>query len=135
DWLDRKLGRAILASEVRRILESLEFRVEETAAREFSVTPPSWRATKDVSIKDDLVEEVGRMVGYDSITPVAPLSPARVPPGNPERAFHHRVRQMAASQGFTEVYNYSFISEEAARAFGLDPADLVEVANPIASEQ
>ncbi len=42
---------------------------------------------------------------------------------------------MAAAQGFTEVYNYSFISEEQARAFGFDPAGLVEVANPIASDQ
>ncbi len=42
---------------------------------------------------------------------------------------------MAAAQGFTEVYNYSFVSEEMARAFDLDPAALVEVANPIASEQ
>ena len=44
---------------------------------------PSWRATKDVSIKDDLVEEVGRMVGYASIPPVAPLTPATVPEGGP----------------------------------------------------
>jgi len=93
----------------------------------------SWRATKDVTIKDDLVEEVGRMVGYGSITPVAPLAPARVPPANPEREFQHRVRQMAAAQGFTEVHNYSFISEDQARTFGL-PSD-VEIANPIASDQ
>jgi phenylalanyl-tRNA synthetase beta chain len=135
DWLDRKLGRAIPAAEVRSILESLEFKVEETAARTFSVRVPTWRATKDVSIRDDLVEEVGRMVGYDSIAPVAPLAPARVPPANPERAFHHRVREMAAAQGFTEVYNYSFVSEEMARAFELYPAEHVAVANPIASDQ
>lgn len=135
DWLDRKLGRAIPPAEVQRILESLEFQVKEIAPRTFSVVVPSWRATKDVSIKDDLVEEVGRMVGYDSITPVAPLAPASVPPANPERAFHHRVREMAAAQGFTEVYNYSFLSEEMARAFDFDPATLVEVANPIASDQ
>jgi len=135
DWLDRKLGRAIPAAEVRRILESLEFRVDEVHARTFSVVPPSWRATKDVTIKDDLVEEVGRMIGYDSITPVAPLTPARVPPGNPERAFHHQVREMAAAQGFTEVFNYSFVSEEQVRAFGLDPAEHMRVANPIASDQ
>jgi phenylalanyl-tRNA synthetase beta chain len=133
DWLDRKLGRAIPASEVRKILESLEFRVTEIAPRTFSAVPPSWRATKDITIKDDLVEEVGRMVGYGSITPVAPLAPARVPPANPEREFQHRVREMAAAQGFTEVHNYSFISEEQARTFGL-PCD-VEVANPIASDQ
>jgi phenylalanyl-tRNA synthetase beta chain len=108
---------------VRRILEALEFKVDES----FHVTVPSWRATKDVSIKEDLVEEIGRMIGYDNIVPVAPLSPARVPPGNPERALHHRVREMAAAQGFTEVYNYSFITEESARAFGF--TDLVQTEN------
>ncbi len=62
------------------------------------------------------------MIGYDNITPVAPLSPARVPPGNPERAFHHKVREMAAAQGFTEVYNYSFRHyEESARALRIQP--------------
>jgi phenylalanyl-tRNA synthetase beta chain len=135
DWLDRKLGRAVPATEVRRILESLEFRVEQTAPGTFSVRVPSWRATKDVSIKDDLVEEVGRMVGYDSIAPVAPLAPARVPPANPERAFHHRLREMAAAQGFTEVHNYSFVSEEMARAFELNPSEHLAVANPIVSDQ
>ena len=75
------------------------------------------------------------MVGYDSITPVAPLTPARVPPGNPQRDFHHRVRETAAEQGFTEVHNYSFVSEEMARAFSLDPAQHVQVSNPIAADQ
>src|SRR6266436_3803337 len=40
-----------------------------------------------------------------------------------------------AAQGFTEVYNYSFVSEEEVRVFGFDPADHVAVANPIASDQ
>lgn len=133
DWLDRKLGRAVPAKEVREILESLEFRVTESGPRTFSVVPPSWRATKDITIKDDLLEEVGRMIGYGSITPVPPLSPARVPPANPEREFQHRVREIAVDQGFTEVYNYSFISEEQARLFDLTCE--VEVANPIASDQ
>ena len=69
DWLSGKLGRAVTADQVRSILESLEFGVTETAPGHFSVTVPSWRATKDISIKDDLLEEVGRMLGYDSITP------------------------------------------------------------------
>ena len=135
DWLDRKLGRAVPEEEVRRIFESLEFRVEEIAPRVFSVFVPSWRATKDVAIKDDLVEEIGRMIGYDSIPPVAPLTPARVPPSSPEREFHHRVREMAAAQGFTEVHNYSFISEEMARVFSVDLSAHVQVSNPIASDQ
>ncbi len=134
DWLNRKLGTSLPGNQVGEILEALEFKVEEIDSRTFSVFTPTWRATKDVSIKDDLVEEVGRMVGYDSITPVAPLTPARVPPANPQREFHHHVREMAAAQGFTEVHNYSFVSEEMARAFSLDPAQHVQVANPIAAD-
>jgi phenylalanyl-tRNA synthetase beta chain len=135
DWLERKLGRSVAPAEVRRILESLEFGVAEPEPRVFSVSVPSWRATKDVSIKDDLLEEVGRMVGYDSIAPAAPLVAAAAPPGNPERAFQHAVRGIFADLGFTEVYNYSFIGEEDARAFGFDPAAHVRVSNPIASDQ
>jgi phenylalanyl-tRNA synthetase beta chain len=134
-WLERKLGRAVEAAEVRRILESLAFGVSEPEPGVFSVTVPSWRATKDVAIKDDLVEEVGRMVGYGSITPQAPLVPAAVPPGNPARRFQHEVRNLFVDNGFTEVYNYSFLSEESVRAFGFDPAALIRVTNPIASNQ
>jgi phenylalanyl-tRNA synthetase beta chain len=135
DWLTRKLGHPVNAGEVRAILESLDFGVTETAPGHFSVTVPSWRATKDISIKDDLLEEVGRMIGYDSITPQAPLIESVVPPENPMRRYQRRVRNMAAAQGFTEVYNYSFISEEMARAFHFVPEAHVRVANPIASDQ
>ncbi|HWQ56296.1 MAG TPA: phenylalanine--tRNA ligase subunit beta [Bryobacteraceae bacterium] len=135
DWLVRKLGRDVSEAEVRDILERLEFGVSEVRPRVLSVTVPSWRATRDIAVKDDLVEEVGRMVGYDSITPKAPLVATNVPPSNEERAFHHAVRDICAAQGFTEVYNYSFVSEEQARAFHLDPAAHLAVANPIASDQ
>ncbi len=135
DWLARKLGRPLAAGDVRAILESLEFGVSETAPGRFSVTVPTWRATKDIAIKDDLLEEVGRMVGYQSITPQAPLVAAVVPPESPSRLYHRRIRNLTAAQGFTEVYNYSFVSEEMARAFQFDPESHVKVTNPIASDQ
>ncbi len=135
EWLERKLGRAIAPAEVRGILERLAFGVSEAKPGVFTVTVPSWRATKDITIKDDLVEEVGRMIGYGSIAPKAPLVPAAVPPRNPERAFHHEVRNIFVDLGFTEVYNYSFLSEQAVRAFDADPAAYLRVANPIASDQ
>ena len=135
DWVATKLGRPVTGGQIRSILESLGFRVTEAVLGLFSVVVPSWRATKDVSIKDDLLEEIGRMLGYDSVTPAAPRVEAVVPPENPMRIYQRRIRGMAASQGFTEVSNYSFISEEMARAFGFDPARHIRVANPIASDQ
>ena len=81
------------------------------------------------------MEEVGRMIGYTAIPPASPLLPAVPPPANPQREYFHYLRQTASSQGFTEVYNYSFLSEDQARELHLDPADHVRVTNPIASDQ
>jgi phenylalanyl-tRNA synthetase beta chain len=135
DWIATKLGRPVTAHEVRSILESLGFQITDSAPGRFSVQVPSWRATKDVSMKDDLLEEVGRMLGYDSIAPQAPLIQSVVPPDNPMRTYLRRIRNMAAAQGFTEVSNYSFISEDMARAFHFEPEAHLRVSNPIASDQ
>ncbi len=135
EWLIRKLGRLVTAEEVREILTALEFGVTETGPGSFSVSVPSWRATKDVSIKDDLLEEVGRMIGYESITPRPPLIECAVPPDNPARKYEREVRDLVAARGFTEVHNYSFISEEMARAFHFDPDAHIKVTNPIAADQ
>jgi phenylalanyl-tRNA synthetase beta chain len=135
DWLKAKLGRELEAADVRSILESLEFGVRESAPDRFLVTVPSWRATKDISMKDDLLEEVGRMVGYESITPQAPLIESVVPPEDASRKYLRATRDMATAQGFTEVYNYSFVTEEMARAFHMNLEKHVGVANPIASGQ
>jgi phenylalanyl-tRNA synthetase beta chain len=120
-WVNRKLGREVSAVEIQDILESLEFGVREAAPAALAVKIPSWRATKDISLKDDLVEEVGRMVGYDSIEPKAPAVLDTVPPQEESRAFFRAVRALLTAQGFTEVYNYSFVSEELAAKFGFAP--------------
>jgi phenylalanyl-tRNA synthetase beta chain len=134
-WLDRKLGRNLDIAEVRRILESLEFGVAQPDAENLSVTVPSWRATKDISMPDDLVEEVGRMIGYDSIPPAAPLVLCRPSFDPPEREFLRHVKRAVAAQGFTEVSNYSFISEDEARRFGFAVENHIRVLNPIAAGQ
>ena len=135
EWLARKIGRRVSRDEVKRILVSLEFGVEEVNKKTLAVTAPSWRATRDVSIEEDLVEEVGRMIGYDSIPLEAPDIPSTAPPPNEERAFHAGLRAIAIGQGFTEVSNYSFVSEQTAAEFGLDPAAHLRVINPIAADQ
>lgn len=132
-WLERKLGRKIAQEEVQQILASIGFGVEKMEGG-LLVRVPSWRATKDISIKDDLVEEVGRMVGYASITPEPPHTPAVPPQENHERAQHRKLRDTLRALGFTEVYNYSFVTEKQVAAFGFAESDLVRIANPIAAE-
>jgi phenylalanyl-tRNA synthetase beta chain len=80
------------------------------------------------------VEEVGRIIGYDSVEPRAPSLPVGVAPQNPERAFFRAVRDEMTAQGFTEVYNYSFVSEEM-RARSVCVWRSRSGRNPIASDQ
>ena len=133
-FLTRKLGKDVPQPEVTRILSALGFEVSESAPAVLSVQVPTWRATKDISLKDDLVEEIGRMVGYDSIAPTPPLIASTVPPANPLRHYLRQLRAQLTAQGFTEAHNYSFVTETDIKRFAGDPAAHIAVQNPIASE-
>lgn len=135
DWAERKLGRKLSTEEVINIFKSLVFGVEQIDARKLLLTVPSWRATKDISIPEDLVEEIGRMVGYASIVPQAPAVLASPTPRNLVHEQHRAVRAAMIGQGFTEVSNYSFISDADAAMFGYATDKLLQVANPIVAEQ
>jgi phenylalanyl-tRNA synthetase beta chain len=135
DWAERKLGRKLSTEEVINIFKSLVFSVEQIDARKLLLAVPSWRATKDISIPEDLVEEIGRMVGYASIVPQAPAVMAAPTPRNLVHEQHRAVRAAMVGQGFTEVSNYSFISEADAAMFGYSTDELLQVANPIVAEQ
>ena len=117
------------------IFKSLVFGVEQLDARKLLLTVPSWRATKDISIPEDLVEEIGRMVGYASIVPQAPAVLAAPTPRNLDHEQHRAIRAAMVGQGFTEVSNYSFISDADAAMFGYSTDKLLQVANPIIADQ
>ena len=131
-FISRKLGKNISDEEIRQILSALGFGFADTTPSVLTVSIPSWRATKDISGKADLVEEIGRMIGYDQITPQAPAVASVTPPANPWRGYLREMRSQLAGQGFTEVYSYSFINEKEAARFGYASADLLAVENPIA---
>ncbi len=134
NFVVRKLGKEISQQQVSGILHALGFQARETAPALLTVTVPSWRATKDISLKDDLVEEIGRMVGYGEIAPAPPRIASVVPPQSPMRLFLRSIRTQFVAQGFTEIYNYSFTNEAEAAQFGAAMEDLIAVKNPIASE-
>lgn len=105
-----KIGVELSGKEMKEILESLEFKVE--GENPMKVTVPSFRATKDVNIEDDLIEEIARIYGYDNIPPTIPTLPARLPSEHLERVKKHKTRELFSyGLGFDEVYNYSFYGE------------------------
>jgi phenylalanyl-tRNA synthetase beta chain len=70
-WLDRVIGQKIKPVQVTQILTSLGFIIKEKN-NILSVTVPSWRATRDITIPQDLVEEVARIYGYNNLKPSLP---------------------------------------------------------------
>ena len=78
-FVDRYTGIEISNDTILKTLTSLGFGVE-LDNDEFAVTVPSWRATKDVTMKADIIEEITRIYGYDNFdvhTALAPLYPVR----------------------------------------------------------
>jgi phenylalanyl-tRNA synthetase beta chain len=95
-----------------------------------TVTPPSWRF--DLQIEEDLIEEVIRVIGFNSLPDTAPRAPitARVRP-EAQRSPHAVRRQLAALDYF-ETINFSFVEERWERELAGN-ADPIRVLNPIAS--
>lgn len=69
----RVLGKELETARIISILESLEFKVAEKQDV-LSITVPSYRATKDIECDADIVEEIGRIIGFDNIVPTSPLN-------------------------------------------------------------
>ncbi len=134
EFVVRKLGKSVTEDEASRILQALGFEIIRSSPGVLNVRVPTWRATKDIGLKDDLVEEIGRMIGYDQIIPAPPLVASVVPPSNPMRGYLRGLRRKLADQGFSEVYNYSFVTASDVERFHLEPASHISVRNPIASE-
>jgi len=132
--LDLKLGVVVEDQQVRSILESLEFEVRD-AQGGFDVTVPSMRASKDISIEDDLIEEVGRMFRYDNIPEVPLSSTVSVPHRDEELYLARDLRRAAALElGAHEVYNYSFQPDALLEGVAAAELEYTVVSNPVAPE-
>ncbi len=139
-WLDKVVGMEIPSEKSQEILENLGFILKTTGKNAngkeiFSVTVPSWRATKDISIKEDLAEEIMRLYGYNSLPTRLPEVSMEVPEKNEEIALEHRIRNILSRESkLTEVYNYSFTSEEELKKLNLDFTKYIKLVNPISKQ-
>ncbi|MDP3995675.1 MAG: phenylalanine--tRNA ligase subunit beta [bacterium] len=132
DYIERLLSIKIPEKEVRSILENLGFKIKVVSRKVLSVEAPTRRL--DVSIPEDLIEDIGRIYGYDKILPIFPMS-SLIPPENNLKVFwENAAKDILKEAGFTEVYNYSFIGKKEAALFGYKERELIEVENPLSQE-
>ncbi|KKT70211.1 MAG: Phenylalanine-tRNA ligase beta subunit [Candidatus Uhrbacteria bacterium GW2011_GWE2_45_35] len=135
DYLNQKLGLEIPEKDAVGILERLGFEIKKKA-RELSVTIPTWRATKDISIAEDLIEEIARVYGYRRIPCDLPELNIAPPEQDPVRSLERQVRHLMAGRfKATETYNYSFVSPVTLTRLQEDLSQYIELANPISKER
>jgi phenylalanyl-tRNA synthetase beta chain len=133
NWLALFTGEKFREKKVVEILERLGFKTE-IDGKKLKITIPTWRATKDISIKEDLAEEITRIFGYDNLNRIMPKVEMQAPQINSERLIERRLKNiMTGGLAFTEVYNYSFVGEDQIKKLGLDLKSHIKLANPISA--
>ncbi|MCJ7663164.1 MAG: phenylalanine--tRNA ligase subunit beta [Desulfobacterales bacterium] len=131
------LGMSLEQKEVKGILKRLHMKVKENRGAEWVISPPTYRG--DITREIDLIEEIGRLKGYDHIPVQVPkmwVMPFRE---EPEEELEQRLKDALVGFGFCEVITLSFISPHALEALQLPPDDPrllpLTLLNPLAEVQ
>ena len=133
-FLDTRLGKVLDDSEISDTLRRLGFDVEFKNGV-FHTVAPTWRSTGDISMRDDVLGEIARLVGYENFE-------AKPLPVNFENAVHqiemdlnrHLREHLAFRCGFNEIFTYPWIDEKYIKAAKIDMAKGVRLATPPAPE-
>lgn len=134
DLIVNKLGINVNADTVENILMKIGFGVQSVYDKSeiiYSVTVPTYRCTKDITIPEDIVEEVSRFIGYDKIPQVPPMramQPFNIRWINKLRSIKYH---MAYSLKMHEVQTYAFFDEEFLKKIEFEPTDTLNIANPL----
>lgn len=128
-YLDRYTGIDIPNDTVVKTLQSLGFGVKADGDR-FSVDVPSYRATKDVTIKADIVEEITRIYGYDNFdvhTAQAPLYPVRM---SEEKTVEDKIKDILVKRfSLYELHSYVWAYYDDYKALGIEVEDNIKLIN------
>ena len=110
-WLAKRLGKDLTNEEVQKKLELLGFEVAIDGDN-MHVTAPTWRSTGDISIKDDVMEEVARMYGYDNFeaTPFTTAFEGAI--NQRDQDLIRSIKEYLAIRcGMQEVYSYPWMND------------------------
>jgi len=133
NFVARYIGRAVPVEEIKRILTALEFTVSERDGV-LDVRVPTFRATKDVTIEADVIEEISRFIGYGSIAPELPTVTVRY--AEPDTMVDLQRRTLSLLTGgmtYAEVHRYVWFDDDWLRRLGFEPGPTVTLRNPAAA--
>jgi phenylalanyl-tRNA synthetase beta chain len=131
EFINSRLGLRLSTAQIKKLLENVEFKVEGIGEK-LTITAPFWRT--DIHIPEDIVEEVGRLYGYDKLPlelPTRDLTPAQK---DSTLEFKSLLRQIMKQAGASEVLTYSFVHESLLKKAGQDPAKAYHMRNAISPD-
>lgn len=108
-FINERLGSKLTQDEIAKLLTNVEFAVVNVVEGTLEITPPFWRT--DIEIHEDIVEEVGRLHGYDNLPRVLPPRPTKPAGKNPLLELKHNLRSSISSAGANELLTYGFVHE------------------------
>ncbi|MBQ3325882.1 phenylalanine--tRNA ligase subunit beta [Candidatus Saccharibacteria bacterium] len=126
------LGTTYTTAIIKKTLENVSFIVEDSSDS-LTVIAPLWRT--DIHIKEDIIEEVGRLLGYDNIALDYPLHPFACTEIDPMLSLKERIRNILSDRlSAHEVLTYSFVSKKLQESVGEDINDSYEIVNSISPD-
>lgn len=133
-FLDTRLGKKIPDDTIKQILTSLGYELSYSNG-EYEVIVPTWRSTGDVTIKDDVMGDIVRILGFDSFEP----KPINITINRSiiqnNVLLDKRIREYLAYRcGFYEIYTYPWIDEKYIKAIKIDTNNLLKLSSPPAPE-
>ncbi len=133
-FVDRYTGIEISNERIVETLRALGFNVEY-AAGHFKVEVPSWRRTKDVTIKADIIEEITRVYGYDNFEITTTTSPLRTVRSSTSRKDTLTIKNMLADKyGWHEVHSYIWCDSRKFADIGVEVENNVKLVNSLSTD-
>jgi len=129
DYLNRLLGMVIPKDRAIKILDCLGCRIAKKGADFLLVQIPTARL--DLKTPEDLIEEIGRLWGYEKMPKTFPQITLVAPAKNKNFVLENQAKDILVNLGFCEAYNYTFIGEKEKEVFGYGAGELMGLANPM----
>ena len=133
-YIDGYIGQELPMEKIVSILKSLKFDVN-VSGEELTIGVPSFRASKDISIKADIVEEVSRIYGFDNIKPTPMSVPITALTVNTDRETEYKIKTiLAESFGLSEVQSYLWYDNKFNVEAGIGNLEGIKLLSPSAPE-
>ena len=128
-YVDKYTGIDISEERILKTLTALGFTVEKDG-EDFKVKVPSFRATKDVTIKADIIEEITRIYGYDNFSIITTKSPLKPVKSSPVRAQSNEMKDILVKHyNLHEVHSYIWCDVRKYKKLGIEVEENVKVLN------